>query len=402
MTSRRDFLLGAGTGLAGLAVGAGATNAARLGQAGDADPGAIPFHGKHQAAILLSSQPQAAIVALDVVATSRAEVRDLFQTLTERARFLAAGGDPVDTGITEPAADSGLLGPVVPPDRVTVTLGVGASFFDDRFGLAAGSPRHLTRMVSFPNDNLDPAQSDGDLSLQITAGHRDGVLHALRDITKHTRGGMQIRWRIDGFSNPPRPSGTPRNLMGFKDGIAAPSVGQPSVARQLLWAADDEPAWTRGGSYQVIRLIRMLVEFWDRVSITEQENMFGRRRDSGAPLDGNSEYDLPDYAQDPSGAVIPLTAHMRLANPRTSQTADSSILRRAYNYDRGTDPVGDLDQGLVFTCYQQNLHRQFETVQTRLIDEPLVDYISPFGGGYFFALPGVQDAADWFGRALLA
>jgi deferrochelatase/peroxidase EfeB len=340
-----------------------------------------------------------------VTAQNRAELTDLFQTLTSRARFLTAGGTPPPVGIGGPPADSGVLGPAVTPNGLTITVGVGSTLFDDRYGLTSQLPGKLYPMQPFPNDALDPAQCDGDLVVQLSAGNTDTVMHALRDIAKHTRGAMQANWRIDGFCSPARPAGTvPRNMLGFMDGISNPDTTSRAEMDSLVWiqpGTKGEPAWTANGSYFVVRLIRMLIEFWDRVDIGEQEGMIGRRRNTGYPLDATTISATPDYAADPTGDIIPTTAHMRIANPRTPQSANSRILRRGYNYDRGIDAVGNLDVGLVFTCFQQDVKRQFETVQTRLIDEPLVDYISPFGGGYFLALPGVVNSSDYYARALL-
>jgi deferrochelatase/peroxidase EfeB len=130
--------------------------------------------------------------------------------------------------------------------------------------------------------------------------------------------------------------------------------------------------------------------------------MFGRRRDTGAPLDGTVETDIPDYAADPKGDVIPLDAHIRLANPRTAATANQRLVRRSYSYDLGVDLNGNMQAGHLFIAYQQDVERQFATVQRRLAGEPLVDYVQPFGGGYFFTLPGVRDADDFYGSAVLA
>src|SRR5690606_1118634 len=144
-----------------------------------------------------------------------------------------------------------------------------------------------------------------------------------------------------------------------RDGSANPDSNDEQAMDRIVWVrGPDEPQWTHGGTYQVVRIIRNFVERWDRTPLGEQEQIFGRRKTSGAPLDGNadaSERDVPDYTGDPDGALTPHDAHIRLANPRTHAAQANLILRRPFNYSNGVTTSGQLDQGLLFICYQADL-----------------------------------------------
>ena len=63
--------------------------------------------------------------------------------------------------------------------------------------------------------------------------------------------------------------------------------------------------------------------------------------------------------------------------------------------------AGQLDQGLLFACYQRDLAAGFVAVQRRLDGEPLEEYIRPVGGGFFFTLPGVTSRDGYLGETLL-
>jgi deferrochelatase/peroxidase EfeB len=365
-----------------------------------------PFYGVHQSGVTTIRQPSGLVVAFDVLAETRRDLRRLLQTLTERIEFLTRGGPAPLIDPKYPALDSGLLGPIVTPANLTMTVALGASMFDDRFGLAGAKPNQLERMPQFPNDALDADCCHGDLLVQICSDTPETNIHALRDIIKNFPDLLAIRWKVDGYNAPfsaAKPAPTPRNLLGFKDGTANLDPTDEAVMDRLVWIGPEatEPAWAVGGSYQVVRVIRNFVERWDRTPLQEQESIIGREKISGSPLTMTAETDIPDYAGDPSGARVRLDAHIRLANPRDGRSRLNLILRRGYNYSRGISKSGQLDMGLLFICFQASLRNGFVAVQTRLNGEPLEEYIKPVGGGFFFTLPGVVSKGFYLGQSLI-
>ncbi len=381
---RRDLLATAGAALgAGAAAGYGAAAAtgapAGAAAATDALARRVAFEGAHQAGVLEPRPRQALFAAFDAIAPSRAELAEAVRALSERARRLtgehvALLGAPGEG----PTPDSGVLGPRVPPDALTVTIGLGASLFDGRYGLAARRPAGLKPMPAFPDDQLVGAETHGDLLVQLCAGTQETLLNALRDLMRATRGSLAVRWKIEGFLPARREAGAGRNLLGFKDGTANPPTADAALMDRLLWTRER-------GTFAAVRIIRNRVEFWDRVARSEQELMIGRDKATGAKL-----------------AAVPAAAHIRLALPGTHGTQGQRILRRGYNYSRGIDEAGQLDMGLVFVAFCRSLEHQFEPIQRRLAGEGLTDYVKPTGGGYFYLPPGARGGDDWIGSALLS
>lgn len=370
---------------------------------GAGEPAPRGFAGATQPGVAEPVQAFGLLAAFDVVDADRAGLAETLRALSDEAGRLVDGRPAQVREPRFPPADTGV---VTADSRPRLTLAAGASLFDGRFGLADRAPAQLVLMPFLANDRLDPARTHGDLLLTVAADSPDVCLHALRQVMRATRGGLGVRWVLDGYNRPdavvvPGRTGN-RNLLGFKDGTANLDVTDRAAMGRFVWvgADDAEPAWARGGSYQVVRVIRMFVEQWDRASLTEQERLIGRRKDSGAPLDGRREQDAPRFADDPQGRTTPLDAHIRLARPRTPDTEHQRMLRAGFSFSRGPDAAGLLDQGLAFVSYQRSL-QTFLAVNDRLRGEPLEEYLQPEGGGFFYVLPGARPGG-WLGEQLLA
>jgi deferrochelatase/peroxidase EfeB len=416
--SRRGFLscgfMAAAAGLS--AQGAPAIIAGT--QAGD-EPGqknaTEPFWGEHQGGILTPLQQNTYFAAFDLITMERDDVVKMLQAWTTAAARMSAGqtAGPLGDDDSVPAPDSGdALG--LSPARLTITFGFGAGLFikdeQDRYGLAKQRPAALVDLPKFTGDQLVEARTGGDLSVQACSDDPQVAFHAIRQLSRLTYGVAQLRWVQTGFTPGSNSGQTSRNLMGFKDGTNNPSVNDPKLMNQFIWVGDEGPAWMRGGSYMVMRRIRIALEHWDRMNLAFQEQTVGRKKYSGAPLTGAKEFDKPDYdATDKDGNyVIPDNSHIRLG--AAEKNAGAQILRRPYSYNDGSNITAErwppwreemeFDAGLLFLCYQRDPRTGFIKIFEKMAKFDMMNQFVTHTGGGLFACPGGMVEGGFIGQRL--
>jgi deferrochelatase/peroxidase EfeB len=404
--TRRRFLGAAGAGAAGLGI-AGAGGYLLGQETADAEgTGSVPFYGEHQAGIDTPAQDRLHFAAFDLLSEDPAELRELLREWTVAAAEMTGGemvGDVNDVPLAPPDDTGETVGLL--PSSLTVTFGFGPGLFEKPgLGLAGRRPAALKPLPPLPGDELNPAESGGDVCVQACADDPQVAFHAVRNLARIGRGTVAMRWSQLGFgrtSTTSRSQDTPRNLMGMKDGTANIKAEDTAAMDRFVWVGGEGPAWMRGGSYMVTRRIRMLLEVWDRASLQDQERTIGRHKYSGAPLGGSDEFEpLPLDAQENGQPVIPVDSHVRLASAKENDGA--RILRRGYSFTDGVDEsLGELEAGLFFICFQRDPEKQFVPIQRRLGQiDALNEYIKHVGSALFAVPPGAQPGG-YVGEGLL-
>ncbi len=379
---RREFLKKAGIGGAGLALGLSGASAffanKEQGSKNIADgQEEIIFYGKHQAGITTPMQKNIYFVVLDLRTKDKEEIIQLFKDWTDYSEKLVNGDLVKKDGSNAllPPSDTGeTVG--LNPYRLTLTFGVSASFLT-KLGLEKKRPKLFRDLPAFPKEQLREQYTGGDIVIQACADDEQVAFHAVRNLIRKGRNKVTMKWSQSGFAAIGDRMETPRNLFGFKDGTA--NVTTEKDFDKVVWA--DSQDWMKNGSYMAVRRIIMHLETWDRTNLQEQENTFGRYKESGAPFGKQNEFDEVDLS------LLPVDSHVRLA-----KEVDLPILRRSYSYSDGIDPkTGQFDAGLLFIAFQKDPDR-FVKIQTNLgADDKMNEYVTHIGSGLFACFGGVKE-----------
>lgn len=416
-----------------------------------AETGAHAHQPAPQAGILNRPPEHLLMASLRFTDTDSSAVASALESLRGVVKDeLTSELDPLGDPAQAPA-ETGELGFAANHDRahLTVTVGFASTAYDKLGVSAADRPQDLVA-IPWPllKDTPDIPDS-GDLSLQVCADNNYIPEHVLRRIEHQLAQHFTVVWAHTGAQRyTSRPGRTARHegraWLGFLDGTSnldpnadpgdaeltfvnpdnvsaypqfsppSPSTyGQPqrpNFPGDLRAPPSNEPEWTRGGTYQAVRVSTLDLASWDTDSLDGQQKTIGRTKIDGISLDvvgqdGATATTPPAFTANQSDTTVPVTAHFRRANPRGPGDELRRIFRRGYPLYEGGN--AGLTRGLVFISFGRTLSTQFEFIFRAWLtnrDFPFpgagVDALKAFEeqvltGGYYFVPPLTNARQPW-------
>jgi deferrochelatase/peroxidase EfeB len=359
----------------------------------DADSRSVPappaLDRSAQGGITTAPQQHMLFGAFDLTGHDLDDLRALMKTWSDVASKLNAGAQV--PGDSDEAAELGTA-------ATTITFGFGPTLFsldgEDRLGLEHLQPSSLRPLPPFPTDHLDPERCGGDLCIQVCSNDQQVAFHALRALMRAGRGAAAPRWMQTAFRPSQRiATGTPRNLLGFRDGTHNIDPADGPALRQHVWVGPgDSPPWLVAGTLVVVRRISVDLAAWDQQPDSRQSQIIGRIKRSGAPLGGHHEFDPVMRSR------LPTSAHIGLASPENNGGA--RLLRRSYGFSDGLD-TGELDAGLFFVAFQRDIDAQFVAIQRTLASNDALNAFVRHTGSGAFAIPPAAPRDGFIGQGLI-
>ena len=345
---------------AGLLVGAAGTytatradeRQARRRQAHRASPtsvGEVPFRGAHQAGIITPARDRMHFVALDVITDDADVLRDLLTAWTaaaERMTPMAPRRRPVEVGGRRAygCRPTPVKALDLPPSGLTVTIGYGPSLFDKALRAGRSQTCCVARASGLYGRRPGPGQvGRGSRTSRPAPTTRRSRSTRFRNLIRMgLRHPVSVRWSQLGFGRTSSTSHAedPRTSLRFQDGTNNLMAEDGAALDQHVWiAAADVPgptAWAAGGSYLVARRIRMHIEVWDRTSLQEQEDIFGRGKLEGASHWGRGRVRHGRLRRSAHGRAARQSRRSRTLRWPSSNLDGVRILQRGYNFTDGS------------------------------------------------------------------
>ncbi len=337
----------------------------------------MPPTGRYQAGVIIPQPAQPNLLAVVADIDGQAAVGPLLAELGKTVLSLTAGTEPRLLGLA--------------PGDLTITVGVGPGVVRKASAAGAALPGSAD-LPQFSREEIVPQARGGDLLIQLCAS--DALVLPVAAAALLDQAGARVteRWRQSARRGPNTSvapgRAAPRNLLGFIDGIIGPTT--TTEQQSDLWLAG--PAPVAGGTIAVVRRMELDLTRFAAQSVPEQEAVFGRRRATGVPLSGGTIASNPDLgAKTPDGRyLIPADAHVRRAHANV--VGVGLMLRRSYSID-------DPKPGLLFICFQNDLHT-FTATLTHMDDsDALLAFTTTTASATFLILPGF-DAEHALGSTL--